>query len=92
METYYIYDFLFKEPYSRLSSDAKIILSIQQKDEELINGWENLGSCKKYYNCPVRTSLDEIAEMTALTSQQVYNAIKELEEFGLRKGDDFICR
>lgn len=91
METYYIYDFLFKEPYNRLSSDAKIILSIFQKDEELINGWENLGGCKKYYQCPIRKTLDEIAEMTNLTLQQVYNAVRELESFGLRKGDGFTC-
>lgn len=92
METYYIYDFLFKEPYNRMSSDAKLILSIYQKDEELIDGWENLGGCKKYYQRPIQKTLDEISEMTNLTLQQVYNAVRELEEFGLRKGDDFRCR
>lgn len=86
---YPIFGFMFKEPFNKLSSDAKVIFAIRQYDRNLISMYNGLGADKKYYSCPTARTFDEIMDMTGLTSQQVYDAHIELERAGLYKKDDF---
>ena len=90
---YYLYlpDFLFKEPCNKISSNAKILFSFYLRDELDKERYEGLGTCKKYYNPPQKTSIDTISKMTGLSFQEVHNALCELNEIGLCGGDDFIC-
>lgn len=88
-ETYPIFGFMFKEPFNKLSSDAKVVFAIRQYDRNLISMYKNLGLDKKYYSFPALRSFDEIVDMTGLTSQQVYDAHIELERAGLYKKEDF---
>lgn len=74
-------DELFKEPFNEISSNAKIICAIRFNDMALENMFENLGKDKKYYEKPKRRTLDEIAKMTNLSFQQVYEAQEELKRF-----------
>lgn len=74
---------LFKEPFNKISSDAKIIYAIRLDDAWLAKKYESLGNIKKYYEQPKARTLDEIAEMTNLTFQQVYEAQEELKKAGL---------
>lgn len=76
-------DELFKEPFNKISSNAKIICAIRFNDMTLENMFENLGKYKKYYEKPERRTLDEIAQMTNLSFQQVYEAQEELKRFKL---------
>ena len=88
-EVYPIFGFMFKEPFNKLSSDAKVVFAIRQYDRNLISTHRNLGADKKYYSFPVPRTFDEIMVMTGLTSQQVYEAHIELEKVGLYKKEDF---
>lgn len=74
---------LFKEPFKKISSDAKIIYAIRLDDAWLAKKYESLGNVKQYYEQPKARTLDEIAEMTNLTFQQVYEAQEELKKAGL---------
>nr|DAK18447.1 MAG TPA: replication initiator protein [Caudoviricetes sp.] len=80
---------LFEKPYNKISSDAKIIFMIHLQDLSNEEKYENLGSCKKYYNRPLRTSFNEIVNMTNLKSTDVHDAIFELRKIGLCTKDDF---
>ena len=88
-DLYPIFGFMFKEPFNKLSSDAKVIFAIRQYDRNLISMYKSLGSDKKYYSCPTARTFDEIMDMTGLTAQQVYDAHIELERAGLYKKEDF---
>lgn len=92
MYNFYLPDFLFKEPYNKISSNAKILFSIHLQDEANQERYESLGTCKKYYNPPQKTSIDTISKMTGLSFQKVHNALCELNKIGLCGGNDFICR
>ena len=92
MDYFYIPDLLFKEPFNKISSNAKILYSIHLQDELNKERYEDLGVLKKYYNPPQKTSIDEISKMTGLSFQEVHNALCELNKIGLCGGDDFICR
>lgn len=74
---------LFKEPFNKISSDAKIIYAICLDDAWLAKKYESLGNVKQYYEQPKARTLDEVAEMTNLTFQQVYEAQEELKKAGL---------
>lgn len=74
---------LFKEPFNKISSDAKVIYAIRLGDAWLAKKYESLGNVKKYYEQPKARTLDEISEMTNLTFQQVYEAQEELKKAGL---------
>lgn len=76
-------DELFKKPFNEISSNAKIICAIRFNDMTIENMFENLGKAKKYYEQPKRRTLDEIAQMTNLSFQQVYEAQEELKQLGL---------
>lgn len=76
-------DELFEKPFNKISSNAKIICAIRFKDLRLEDMFENLGEDKKYYEKPERRTLDEIAKMTNLSFQQVYEAQEELKRFKL---------
>lgn len=82
-EVYPIYGFMFKKPFNKLSSDAKVVFAIRQNDRELISKYEGLGTAKHYYSFPAPRTFDEIMSMTGLTSQQVYEAHEELKKAGL---------
>lgn len=88
-EVYPIFGFIFKEPFNKLSSDAKVVFAIRQYDKNLISIFKNLGADKKYYSFPAPRTFDKIVDMTGLTSQQVYDAHIELEKAGLYKEEDF---
>lgn len=88
-EIYPIFGFMFKEPFNKLSSDAKVVFAIRQYDRNLISMYNALGAGKKYYSCPTARTFDEIMDMMGLTSQQVYDAHIELERAGLYKKEDF---
>lgn len=87
-EVYPIFGFMFRQPYNKLSSNAKVVFAIRQNDRKLTSMHENLGVDKKYYSSPKPRSFDEIMDMTGLTSQQVHNAHAELEKAGLYKEVD----
>lgn len=80
---------LFESPYNEISSNAKIIFLIHLQDLANENKYEDLGSCKKYYKRPQRTSIDEIMDMTKLDFEEVHDALVELNKVGLCGGDDF---
>ena len=88
-EVYPIFGFMFRHPYNKLSSNAKVVFAIRQNDRKLISMYENLGVAKKYYSPPKARSFDEIMDMTGLTSQQVHDSHAELERAGLYKEVDF---
>lgn len=88
-EVYPIFGFMFKDPFNKLSSDAKVVFAIRQNDRDLISTYKNLGADKKYYSYPTARTFDEIMDMTGLTSQQVYDAHIELDRAGLYKKEDF---
>lgn len=89
-EIYPIFGFMFRQPYNKLSSDAKVIFAIRQKERDLIEKYKNLGPEEIHYALPKPCSFDEIMDMTGLTSQQVHDAHIELEKMELYKGVDFI--
>lgn len=80
---------LFERPYNEMSSDAKIIFLIHLQDLANEDRYADLGSCKKYYKQPRRTSFNEIVNMTNLKSTDVHDAIFELRKIGLCTKDDF---
>lgn len=82
---------IFEKPYNKISSNAKIIFLIHLQDLANESRYEDLGSCKKYYKQPQRTSIDEIMEMTKLDFSEVHEALVELNRVGLCGGDDFTC-
>lgn len=84
-------EMIFKKPYNGISSNAKIIFLIHLQDLSNEGRYEDLGSCKKYYKQPQRTSIDEIMNMTNLDFWDVHNALVELNKVGLCGGDDFRC-
>lgn len=88
-EVYPIFGFMFKEPFNKLSSDAKVVFAIRRNERNLISTYKNLGADKKYYSFPSPRTFDEIMVMTGLSSQQVYDAHIELERAGLYKKEDF---
>lgn len=88
-EIYPIFGFMFKEPFNKLSSDAKVVFAIRHNDRELISMYNSLGPDKKYYSFPSPRTFDEIMVMTGLSSQQVYDAHIELERARLYKKEDF---
>ena len=88
-EIYPIFGFMFKEPFNKLSSDAKVVFAIRQNDMHLMSMYNGLGVDKKYYSCPTARTFDEIMDMTGLTAQQVNDAHIELEKAGLYKKEDF---
>lgn len=84
-------EILFEKPYNEISSNAKIIFSIHLQDLVNEDKYKDLGNCKKYYKPPRRTSIDEIMDMTKLDFWEVHNALVELNEVRLCRGDDFTC-
>ena len=91
MYNFYLPDFLFREPYNKISSNAKILFSIYLQEELDKKRYEDLGTYKKYYNPPQKISIDTALEMTGLSFQEAKNALCELNKIGLLRGDDFIC-
>ena len=59
-EVYPIFGFMFRQPYNKLSSNAKVVFAIRQNDRKLISMYENIGVDKKYYSPPKARCFDEI--------------------------------